>query len=307
MMSQPIRSRAIPRRNVVAGMAALGLCGLARGSAGAQGAASQEAAGRPLAERLAAYADALRYEHLDAATIEAVKIHFIDTIGCGIAAFDERPVRVCRDIALTTQGGRLHSDRHQPAHLARSRILRQRRGLPLLRPQRHLCEAPGLSSERSHLGMPRDRRGRTRHRRRTHHRDRARLRDQLPADRSDRPLDPRLGPAGVQPAGRGARRRQADEARPRPADAGGQPRHQRPHPDEPDPGADAVRLEGAGRRRSRAQCGVRGAAGARRPHRPGADLRRQCRFLQAGVRAGPRRCRHLRPAGRPVPDHQDAA
>jgi 2-methylcitrate dehydratase len=105
MMFQPIRSRAIPRRNVVAGMAALGLCGLARGSAGAQGAASQEAAGRPLAERLAAYADALRYEHLDAATIEAVKIHFIDTIGCGIAAFDERPVRVCRDIALTTQGG----------------------------------------------------------------------------------------------------------------------------------------------------------------------------------------------------------
>jgi 2-methylcitrate dehydratase len=104
MMSQPFTSRAIPRRNVVAGMAALGLCGLARGSAAAQG-GPQEAAARPLAERLAAYADALRYEHLDAATIEAVKIHFIDTIGCGIAAFDERPVRVCRDIALTTQSG----------------------------------------------------------------------------------------------------------------------------------------------------------------------------------------------------------
>src|ERR1700682_2939804 len=101
MMSQ---SRAIPRRHVVAGMAALGICALARTPAAAQ-AASQEAAARPLAERLAAHSDALRYEDLDAATIEALTIHFIDTIGCGIAAFDERPVRVCRDIALAAAGG----------------------------------------------------------------------------------------------------------------------------------------------------------------------------------------------------------
>ena len=55
-MSQPFTSRAVPRRNVVAGMAALGLCGLARGPAAAQG-ASEQSPGRPLAERLAAYAD----------------------------------------------------------------------------------------------------------------------------------------------------------------------------------------------------------------------------------------------------------
>src|SRR5437763_9293043 len=60
---------------------------------------------RPLAERLAAYADALRYDDLDAATIERVKAHFIDTLGCGIAAFDEKPVRICRDIAQSVQGG----------------------------------------------------------------------------------------------------------------------------------------------------------------------------------------------------------
>jgi hypothetical protein len=48
---------------------------------------------RPLAERLAAYANSLRYEDLDAATIERVKTHLIDTLGCGIAVSSAiRPV-----------------------------------------------------------------------------------------------------------------------------------------------------------------------------------------------------------------------
>jgi len=60
---------------------------------------------RPLAERLADYADRLRYDDLDPATVEQVKILVVDTIGCGIAAFDEPPVRICRDIALAPGGG----------------------------------------------------------------------------------------------------------------------------------------------------------------------------------------------------------
>src|SRR5256714_14733369 len=56
---------------------------------------------RPLAERLAAYASGLRYHDLDAATVERVKTLVIDTIGCGIGAWDERPVRACREIALS--------------------------------------------------------------------------------------------------------------------------------------------------------------------------------------------------------------
>ena len=60
---------------------------------------------RPLAERLAAYADGLRYDDLDLTTIERVKSHLIDTLGCGIAAFDERPVRACREIALAPSAG----------------------------------------------------------------------------------------------------------------------------------------------------------------------------------------------------------
>jgi 2-methylcitrate dehydratase len=60
---------------------------------------------RPLAERLADYADKLRFEDIDAVTVERVKSHVIDTIGCGIAAFDEAPVRVCRELALAPAGG----------------------------------------------------------------------------------------------------------------------------------------------------------------------------------------------------------
>src|SRR5215475_8871667 len=59
----------------------------------------------PLAERLAAYADRLRFEDIDAATIEQVRSFVIDTLGCGIAAFDEKAVRICRDVALATGQG----------------------------------------------------------------------------------------------------------------------------------------------------------------------------------------------------------
>ena len=59
---------------------------------------------RPLAERLAAYAHGLNYEQLDDATIERVKTLVIDTIGCGVGAWDEKPVRACREIALSVTG-----------------------------------------------------------------------------------------------------------------------------------------------------------------------------------------------------------
>jgi len=92
----------LPRRNVMAGMAAFGLCSLAPPARAAQTGASEQ---RPLAARLATYADGLRYDDLDAATVERVKSHLVDTLGCGIAAFDERPVRICRDVALAAGGG----------------------------------------------------------------------------------------------------------------------------------------------------------------------------------------------------------
>jgi 2-methylcitrate dehydratase len=92
----------ISRRKLIMGTAALGVHGM---TSPVRSAVAPQSSGRPLADRLAAYADNLRYDDLDAATVERVKSHVIDTIGCGIAAFDERPVRVCRDVALTLAGG----------------------------------------------------------------------------------------------------------------------------------------------------------------------------------------------------------
>lgn len=60
---------------------------------------------RPLAERLAQYACSLRYEDLDADAIERIKMHLIDSLGCAVAAFDEEPVRICREIACNAGGG----------------------------------------------------------------------------------------------------------------------------------------------------------------------------------------------------------
>ena len=86
----------VSRRGILAGIAAFGVCGSGRNALAADA--------RPLANRLAEYVVALRYEDLDSATIERVKSHVIDTLGCGIAAFDERPVRICRDVALVVTG-----------------------------------------------------------------------------------------------------------------------------------------------------------------------------------------------------------
>jgi len=93
---------AMSRRRLISGTAALGLYRMTRQ---AHAANEPQSSVRPLAERLAAYAHSLRYEDLDAATIERIKAHVIDSIGCAIGAFDERPVRVCRDVALATGGG----------------------------------------------------------------------------------------------------------------------------------------------------------------------------------------------------------
>ena len=105
---------------------------------------------RPLAERLAAYADGLRYEDIDPATIERVKTHVIDTIGCGIGAFDEKPVGICRDVALAV-GGNCDHYRHRSTYDARPCVFRQRCRFPLLRFQRHLYGTLFRPSQRSYL------------------------------------------------------------------------------------------------------------------------------------------------------------
>src|SRR5436853_1056582 len=96
----------IPRRQFLhlgANAAALPMVSRAA-SAASQSAPRAETRERPLAERLATYASNLRYDDLDAPTLERVKTFVIDTIGCGIGAWEERPVRACREIALSVAG-----------------------------------------------------------------------------------------------------------------------------------------------------------------------------------------------------------
>lgn len=84
------------------------------------GAASGPAGAPPLARRLARYALGLRDSDLDAATIERVKIHLIDALGCGICALSEQAVRICREMALPVSGSStiIGTDRRSSADLA---------------------------------------------------------------------------------------------------------------------------------------------------------------------------------------------
>ncbi|MEX3939341.1 MmgE/PrpD family protein [Paraburkholderia sp. BR10937] len=76
------------------------------GAARAQKVASASAsASSTIAQRLAAYAAALNYDDLDARTIEAVKTHTADALGCGIAALGEKPVGIARQVALNYASG----------------------------------------------------------------------------------------------------------------------------------------------------------------------------------------------------------
>jgi 2-methylcitrate dehydratase len=94
----------IPRRVLLAGTAATGFAAWARGAEDRQRAARQSSEA-PLAGRLAAYAERLSYRDIDAATLEAVKVLVVDSFGCAVAALDEKPVRICREIAAAAGGG----------------------------------------------------------------------------------------------------------------------------------------------------------------------------------------------------------
>jgi 2-methylcitrate dehydratase len=96
----------IPRRAFLRLTAGASLFPFARSSFAAQSAKAPAASpGEPaLAHRLADYALGLRYQDLDPATIERVKVHLIDSLGCGVAALDDRAVRICREIALPVAG-----------------------------------------------------------------------------------------------------------------------------------------------------------------------------------------------------------
>ncbi|WP_321861276.1 MmgE/PrpD family protein [Burkholderia cenocepacia] len=77
----------------------------ARAAATAATADVQKPGEPELARQLADYAAGLQYRDLDATTVETIKAHLIDALGCAIAAHDEPPVRIARTAALASPGG----------------------------------------------------------------------------------------------------------------------------------------------------------------------------------------------------------
>ena len=50
-------------------------------------------------EKLVRFADAFAFGDIDAQVLQAIKLRFIDTIGCALAGYDEAPVRIARRLA----------------------------------------------------------------------------------------------------------------------------------------------------------------------------------------------------------------
>ncbi|MDE2476603.1 MAG: MmgE/PrpD family protein [Alphaproteobacteria bacterium] len=96
------------RDNIVNRRVLLGLfagLAVAPASAGAAPATGKSATGEaPLAQRLADYVFSASLADLDAATVERAKVHLLDSLGCGIAAFEEPTVRAVRELALANGG-----------------------------------------------------------------------------------------------------------------------------------------------------------------------------------------------------------
>jgi 2-methylcitrate dehydratase len=86
----------------------LGLfAGLAAAPALAQPApsAGKSATGKePLAQRLANYVFSASLADLDIATLERAKVHLLDSLGCGLAAFEGPTVSAVRELALASGG-----------------------------------------------------------------------------------------------------------------------------------------------------------------------------------------------------------
>jgi 2-methylcitrate dehydratase len=103
----------LSRRTVLRLAAGVSALPFASEAFAAQNAKSPASGEPPLARRLAGYALGLRYEDLDPATVERVKVHVIDSLGCGIGALNEKAVRICRDMALLVPGSSTIIGTHQ--------------------------------------------------------------------------------------------------------------------------------------------------------------------------------------------------
>jgi 2-methylcitrate dehydratase len=92
----------VDRRVLLAGLA--GVAAVPALAQAAPAAVPSGAGETPLAPRLADYAGSLRVVDIDSGTIERMKVHLLDSLGCGLAAFREGPVSTVRELALAGGG-----------------------------------------------------------------------------------------------------------------------------------------------------------------------------------------------------------
>lgn len=50
-------------------------------------------------EKLVRFADAFAFADIEAPVLHAIKLRFIDTIGCALAGYDEAPAKIARRLA----------------------------------------------------------------------------------------------------------------------------------------------------------------------------------------------------------------
>jgi len=91
----------LDRRVLLAGLSSLAVAPALAQPAPAAKSGTNEV---PLARRLANYSDAIRFADLDPPTIERAKVHLLDSLGCGIAAFKEGTVSAVRELAFANGG-----------------------------------------------------------------------------------------------------------------------------------------------------------------------------------------------------------
>ena len=55
-------------------------------------------------EKLVGFADSLNFSDIEPQVLHAIKLRFIDTIGCALAGYHEAPAKIARSLAAQVHG-----------------------------------------------------------------------------------------------------------------------------------------------------------------------------------------------------------
>ncbi len=65
-------------------------------------------------DRLVRFTDSFAFDDIEPKVLHAIKLRFIDTIGCALAGYNEEPAKIARNLAAADpQHRRSRCDRHE--------------------------------------------------------------------------------------------------------------------------------------------------------------------------------------------------